>query len=209
MIGTRDDEEKPVFAGLRPGQSLETIELEEALELFKLPRDLGVTEEGDEVAAGIGRFGPYIRYGNKFVSLKDIDPHDVTLEQALEADRGEETGRSGQNPGRSSKVPTSRSSRVAGVRLSPTVTKTSGFRRTANRTAIPAKSARNCWPRRRRRKSAVEKRPPRKRPRAKRRPAKRRPARKRRAKRPPARRRAQQRLKADGRLRGLMAERCR
>jgi DNA topoisomerase-1 len=84
MIGTRDDEEKPVFAGLRPGQSLETIELEEALELFKLPRDLGVTVEGDEVAAGIGRFGPYIRYGNKFVSLKDIDPHDVTLEQALE-----------------------------------------------------------------------------------------------------------------------------
>lgn len=84
MIGTRDDEEKPVFAGLRPGQSLETIELEEALELFKLPRDLGVTEEGDDVAAGIGRFGPYIRYGNKFVSLKEIDPHDVTLEQAFE-----------------------------------------------------------------------------------------------------------------------------
>jgi DNA topoisomerase-1 len=84
MIGTRDDEEKPVFAGLRPGQSLETIGLEEALELFKLPRDLGFTEEDEEVAAGIGRFGPYIRYGNKFVSLKDHDPHDVTLEQALE-----------------------------------------------------------------------------------------------------------------------------
>ncbi|MEE4174676.1 MAG: DNA topoisomerase I [Xanthomonadales bacterium] len=84
MIGTRDDEEKPVFAGLRPGQSLETIGLEEALELFKLPRDLGFTEEGEDVAAGIGRFGPYIRYGNKFVSLKDHDPHDVTLDQALE-----------------------------------------------------------------------------------------------------------------------------
>jgi len=84
MIGTRDDEEKPLFAGLRPGQSLETIELEEALELFKLPRDLGFTAEGEDVAAGIGRYGPYIRYGNKFVSLKDHDPHDVTLEQALE-----------------------------------------------------------------------------------------------------------------------------
>ena len=84
MIGTRDDEEKPLFAGLRPGQSLETIGLEEALELFKLPRDLGFTEEDEDVAAGIGRFGPYIRYGNKFVSLKDHDPHDVTLEQALE-----------------------------------------------------------------------------------------------------------------------------
>ncbi|KAA9131319.1 DNA topoisomerase I [Marinihelvus fidelis] len=84
MIGTRDDDDKPAFAGLRPGQSLETITLEEALELFKLPRDLGETEDGEDIAAGIGRFGPFIRYGSKFVSLKEIDPHDVTLEQALE-----------------------------------------------------------------------------------------------------------------------------
>jgi DNA topoisomerase-1 len=63
---------------------LETITLEEALELFKLPRDLGFTPEGEEVAVGIGRFGPYIRYGSKFVSLKDADPHAVTLSQALE-----------------------------------------------------------------------------------------------------------------------------
>lgn len=83
QIGTRDDEDKPTFAGLRPGQSLETITYEEALELFKLPRTLGETEEGEEVVAAIGRFGPYIRYGSKFVSLKEIDPHDVTLEQAL------------------------------------------------------------------------------------------------------------------------------
>lgn len=83
QIGTRDDEDKPVFAGLRPGQSLETITFEEVLELFKLPRTLGETKEGEEVAAAIGRFGPYIRYGNKFVSLKEIDPHDVTLKQAL------------------------------------------------------------------------------------------------------------------------------
>lgn len=84
QIGTRDDEDKPKFAGLRPGQSLETITLEEALELFKLPRDLGFTPDGEEVAASIGRFGPYIRYGSKFVSLKDEDPHTVTLSRALE-----------------------------------------------------------------------------------------------------------------------------
>jgi len=84
QIGTRDDEDKPVFAGLRPGQSLETITLEEALELFKLPRELGVTAEGEKVFAAIGRFGPYIRFDNKFVSLKKIDPHEVTLKQALE-----------------------------------------------------------------------------------------------------------------------------
>ncbi len=84
QIGSVEDEEKPRFAGLRPGQSLETITLEEALELFKLPRDLGYTPDGEEVAVGIGRFGPYIRYGNKFVSLRDADPHTITLSEALE-----------------------------------------------------------------------------------------------------------------------------
>jgi len=83
QIGTREDEDKPTFAGLRPGQSLETITYEEAMELFKLPRELGETPEGEKVVAAIGRFGPYIRYASKFVSLKEIDPHDVTLEQAL------------------------------------------------------------------------------------------------------------------------------
>jgi len=84
QIGSVEDEEKPKFAGLRPGQRLETIGLEEALELFKLPRDLGFTPEGEPVSASIGRFGPYIRYGNKFVSLKDADPHTVELSEALE-----------------------------------------------------------------------------------------------------------------------------
>ncbi len=84
QIGTVDDEEKPRFAGLRGSQRLETITLEEALELFKLPRDLGVTPEGETVSASIGRFGPYIRYGDKFVSLNDIDPHTVELSHALE-----------------------------------------------------------------------------------------------------------------------------
>ncbi|NIQ93186.1 MAG: DNA topoisomerase I, partial [Desulfuromonadales bacterium] len=84
QIGKADDDEKPRFAGLRPGQSLETITLEEALELFRLPRDLGFTPDGEEVSVGIGRFGPYVRYGSKFVSLRDADPHEVTLSEALE-----------------------------------------------------------------------------------------------------------------------------
>jgi DNA topoisomerase-1 len=84
QIGTVEDEDKPQFAGLRQGQRLETVTLEETLELFKLPRDLGVTPEGETVSASIGRFGPYIRYGNKFVSLKDADPHTVELPHALE-----------------------------------------------------------------------------------------------------------------------------
>ena len=85
QIGQAEDEDKPLFAGLRSGQKMETITLDEALALFKLPRALGDTPDGEPVQANIGRFGPYIRYGARnFVSLKDVDPHDVTLEQALE-----------------------------------------------------------------------------------------------------------------------------
>ena len=84
QIGSVDDEEKPKFAGLHPGQRLETITLEEALVLFKLPRDLGFTADGESVSVSIGRFGPYIRYGSKFVSLKEADPYTVELPQALE-----------------------------------------------------------------------------------------------------------------------------
>ncbi len=84
QIGTRDDEEKPKFAGLKPGQKISTIELDEALELFKLPRKLGQTPEGEPVLASIGRFGPYVRYGDKFVSIRDDDPYTINLEKALE-----------------------------------------------------------------------------------------------------------------------------
>jgi DNA topoisomerase-1 len=87
QIGTREDEEKPRFAGLRPGQKMDSITLEEALELFKLPRELGVSPEGEQISANIGRFGPYIKYDSKFVSLKaneGDDPYTVTLERALE-----------------------------------------------------------------------------------------------------------------------------
>ncbi len=84
QIGSREDEEKPRFAGLRPGQKLDTITLEEALELFKLPRDLGETPEGEPLSVNIGRFGPYVRYGNKFVSIKDDDPYTISREKALQ-----------------------------------------------------------------------------------------------------------------------------
>jgi DNA topoisomerase-1 len=87
QIGTREDEEKPRFAGLRPGQKMDSITLEEALELFKLPRELGESPEGEQISANIGRFGPYIKYDSKFVSLKadeGDDPYTVTLERALE-----------------------------------------------------------------------------------------------------------------------------
>ncbi|MDJ0655126.1 MAG: DNA topoisomerase I [Xanthomonadales bacterium] len=85
QIGTREDEDKPLFAGLRPGQKMDKIELEEALELFKLPRQLGETAEGEAVSTNIGRFGPYVRYGNKFVSIKEPDdPHTIELPRALE-----------------------------------------------------------------------------------------------------------------------------
>ena len=85
QIGTKDDEEKPKFAGLRPGQKMNDITLEEAFELFKLPRDLGQTADGLPVSASVGRFGPYVRYGDKYVSLRgDDDPYTIELPRALE-----------------------------------------------------------------------------------------------------------------------------
>jgi DNA topoisomerase-1 len=84
QIGTKDDVDKPKFAGLRPGQKMDSITLEAALDLFKLPRELGVTAEGEAVSANIGRFGPYVRYASKFVSIKGDDPYTITLERALE-----------------------------------------------------------------------------------------------------------------------------
>ena len=85
QIGTKDDEEKPKFAGLRPGQKMADIDLETAMELFKLPRKLGETPEGEPVSASIGRFGPYVRYGDKYVSIRgDDDPYTIELPRALE-----------------------------------------------------------------------------------------------------------------------------
>jgi len=84
QIGTKDDEEKPKFAGLRPGQKMNEITMDEALELFKLPRKLGETADGLAVSASVGRFGPYVRYGDKYVSMKEDDPYTIELPRALE-----------------------------------------------------------------------------------------------------------------------------
>ena len=85
QIGTKDDEEKPGFAGLKPGQKMNDIALEDALELFKLPRKLGETPDGLPVSASIGRYGPYVRYGDKYASIRgDDDPYTIELPRALE-----------------------------------------------------------------------------------------------------------------------------
>jgi DNA topoisomerase-1 len=84
QIGTQEDEEKPTYASLRKGQLLENITMEEAIELFKLPRQIGEFEE-KVVTAAIGRFGPYLRHDSKFTSLpKEYDPLEVDLETAIQ-----------------------------------------------------------------------------------------------------------------------------
>lgn len=84
QIGTVEEEDKPLFASLLPEQSLNTITYEEAMELFQLPRKLGVFE-GEEIEANVGRYGPYVRFGKKFVSLeKGESAFDVDLERAIE-----------------------------------------------------------------------------------------------------------------------------
>ncbi|HEX5515683.1 MAG TPA: topoisomerase C-terminal repeat-containing protein, partial [Gammaproteobacteria bacterium] len=90
QLGTKDDEDKPKFASLREGQSMDTITLEEALPLFALPRDVGQTPEGEPMQANIGRFGPYVRYGKNYVSIRDDDPYTITHERALELIRAKQ-----------------------------------------------------------------------------------------------------------------------
>jgi len=90
QIGTKDDADKPRFAGLRPGQKMDAITHADAMELFKLPRKLGVTAAGEEISTNVGRFGPYVKYGAKYVSLKTDDPYEITPERALEVIREKE-----------------------------------------------------------------------------------------------------------------------
>ena len=85
QIGDRDHGDDPTYASLRPGQSMHTISLDEALELFKLPRELGEGDDGEPISAGIGRFGPFVRQGKLYASLKgDDDPHTIDLARAKE-----------------------------------------------------------------------------------------------------------------------------
>jgi len=84
QIGGRDDERKR-FASLRPGQSIHTISLEDALHLFKLPRDLGQADDGETISVGIGRFGPFVKHGKTYASIKPPDdPYTIELARAKE-----------------------------------------------------------------------------------------------------------------------------
>ncbi len=84
QIGTKDDEKKPKFATMPAGKKIDSVTLEEALEMFKLPRTVGETDDGEEITASVGRFGPYIKYGQTFVSIKPEDPFTVSLDRAKE-----------------------------------------------------------------------------------------------------------------------------
>lgn len=91
QLGSQEDENKPEFAPLPKGAKIETVTLEQALEAFKLPRLVGQTPDGLDIRANVGRFGPFIQIGTKtkttkplYVSLKEDDPHDITLERSLE-----------------------------------------------------------------------------------------------------------------------------
>lgn len=84
QLGATEDSEKPQFAPMPRGAKIETVTLEQALVAFKLPRLVGQTEDGQDIKANIGRFGPYIQIGKLYVSLKEDDPHDVTEARARE-----------------------------------------------------------------------------------------------------------------------------
>ncbi len=90
QIGDKDDEEKPQFASLRPGMKMVEVTEDNYLELFVLPRDLGEMPEGEKLSTNYGRFGPYVKYDNLFVSInkayqdQGIDPYNITHEQAME-----------------------------------------------------------------------------------------------------------------------------
>ncbi len=81
---TAEEDKKPAFAPMPADSTIDTVTLEQALEMFKLPRLIGKTKEGQEVKANIGRFGPYIQVDKTFVSIKPLDPRNVTLAEALE-----------------------------------------------------------------------------------------------------------------------------
>ena len=82
--GEVEDEEKPDFAPLPAGEKIETVTLEQALGMFKLPRVVGTTADGQEMKANIGRFGPYVQVGKTFVSIKPLDPMKITEDEARE-----------------------------------------------------------------------------------------------------------------------------
>lgn len=84
QLGSKDDEEKPKFAAMEPGQTVDKITLEEALVLLTLPRLVGQDKDGNEIMANKGRFGPYVQVDKKYYSLKEHNPYTITLDEALE-----------------------------------------------------------------------------------------------------------------------------
>lgn len=83
QLGETESEDKPKFAPMPAGARVDTVTLEQALRAFELPRTVGLTEDGQEIKANIGRFGPYIQVGKLFVSIKPLDPHEITHKEAL------------------------------------------------------------------------------------------------------------------------------
>ena len=84
QMGSADNENKPRFASLQKGQSIETLTLEEAVKLFDMPRDLGQFE-GSEVTIGVGHYGPYVKHNGKYASIpKELSPTAITLDEAIE-----------------------------------------------------------------------------------------------------------------------------
>jgi DNA topoisomerase-1 len=84
QMGTRDDPEKPRFASLLPGQHMDDVTLADALTLLSLPRELGQAPDGTPISVGRGQYGPYVKYGAKYASIKEDDPFTLTLPRALE-----------------------------------------------------------------------------------------------------------------------------
>ncbi|NCS83107.1 DNA topoisomerase I, partial [Candidatus Saccharibacteria bacterium] len=84
QLGATDNEEgeKPIFAPMPRGARIETVTLDQALKAFELPRIVGQTDDGQDIKANVGRFGPYIQVGSLFVSVKPLDPHDISLDEA-------------------------------------------------------------------------------------------------------------------------------
>jgi DNA topoisomerase-1 len=82
--GTRDDPDKPRFASLLPGQHMDDVTLADALKLLSLPRDLGHAQDGTPISVGRGQYGPYVKYGAKYASIKEDDPFTLELARAIE-----------------------------------------------------------------------------------------------------------------------------
>ncbi|MCZ6632116.1 MAG: type I DNA topoisomerase [bacterium] len=83
QIGTREDEEKPLFGSIPPGKSIQDVTLEEALKYCELPRMLGTDAAGEEISVNFGKYGPYVRVGKAYFSLQEDDPFTISLERAL------------------------------------------------------------------------------------------------------------------------------